>query len=70
MKHNLSIEEVTTDHINTGYRHMNWNVPNDPGMPLRKMKSVQQWFNKGSAEGAYAINHIGEKQVNEMGSKT
>ena len=68
LKHNLKIEEVTTDHIHTGYRHMNWNTPKDAGMPLRKMKSVQQWFNKGGAEGAYIINHIGENQVNAMGA--
>jgi hypothetical protein len=36
-------------------------------MPLRKLKA-KQWLSKGSTEGAYSINHIGEKQVNEMGA--
>jgi hypothetical protein len=46
---------------------MKWNTPKDAGAPLRKMKNVQQWFNKGSGEGLYAINHIGENVVNDMG---
>lgn len=67
LKHNLDINEVTMDHIHTGYRHMQWNTPKDAGAPLRKMRKVQQWFNKGSGEGLYAINHIGENVVNSMG---
>jgi hypothetical protein len=67
LKHNLKINEVSTNHIHTGYRHMKWNTPKDAGAPLRKLKNTQQWLSKGSGEGLYAINHIGENIVNDMG---
>lgn len=35
MKENLKIDEVGIDHIYTGYRAMNWQVPDDVAAPLR-----------------------------------
>jgi hypothetical protein len=58
MKANLSIDEVTMDHIYTAYRHMGWTSPKDITSPLRSMKKNGQ-FKKGKDEGTYAINHIG-----------
>lgn len=58
LKENLSVDEVTTDHIYTCYRHMGWTSQKDIGAPLRSMKRQNGWFNKGQ-RGAYTINHIG-----------
>jgi hypothetical protein len=58
MKANLSLDEVTIDHIYTAYRHMGWASQKDVGSPLRSMKA-HGWFAKGKDKGAYAINHIG-----------
>lgn len=66
LKTNLNLEEVTMDHIYTGYRHMGWNVPDDAGGPLRQCKQ-QGWMKRGKGKGAYAINHIGEGVVNDIG---
>ncbi len=59
MKANLSLDEVTMDHIYTAYRHMSWPSQKDAGSPLRKMTSKNKWFVKGKEKGGYAINHIG-----------
>ncbi len=60
MKENLKIDEVGIDHIYTGYRAMNWQVPDDVAAPLRSMKQKQYgYFNSGKERGLYAINHIG-----------
>jgi hypothetical protein len=59
MKANLSLDEVTIDHIYTAYRHMGWSSQRDVGAPLRSMKRQNGWFAKGKEKGAYAINHIG-----------
>ena len=59
LKASLATDEVTMDHIYTGYRHMGWTSPKDITSPLRGMKRKNGWFAKGKEEGAYAINHIG-----------
>jgi hypothetical protein len=59
MKANLSLDEVTMDHIYTAYRHMAWTSQKDVSSPLRSMKAQNGWFGKGKEKGAYAINHIG-----------
>jgi len=59
MKANLSLDEVTMDHIYTAYRHMGWTSPKDVSSPLRSMKTQNSWFSKGKEKGAYAINHVG-----------
>lgn len=60
------IAEITMDHAHTAYRSMGWNTPKDASSPLRGMKK-QGWMKRGSGKGAYAINHIGEGVVNDMG---
>ncbi len=59
LKANLSIDDITMDHIYTAYRHMGWTSPKDITSPVRSMKKQNGWFNKGKEEGSYAINHIG-----------
>jgi hypothetical protein len=59
LKANLSIDDITMDHIYTAYRHMGWTSPKDITSPVRGMKKQNGWFNKGKEEGSYAINHIG-----------
>jgi hypothetical protein len=66
LKTYLNIDEITMDHVYTCYRSMGWNVPADAGVPLRNAKS-NGWMKKGAGKGTYAINHIGEGVVNDMG---
>jgi hypothetical protein len=63
LKQYRNIQEVSMDHIHTGFRHMGWQTPKDAAYPLRIMKSQNQWFHKGEQKGYYKINHIGENQV-------
>lgn len=65
LKSELNIDEVSADHIHTGFRHMRWNTPADAAQPLRAMKALG-WFHKSSTRGFYKINHIGENQVSDV----
>ena len=67
LKENLSIAEVTMDHIHTCYRFLNWQTPTDASSPLRNGKQ-QGWFTKGKAKGAYILNHVGDNKVMGMGN--
>ncbi len=69
-KNHFDTPEVTVNHIHTAYRHMGWHTPKDAAGPLRDLKNKNQWLTKGSAPGTFAINHIGENQVNAMASAT
>jgi hypothetical protein len=63
------INEITMDHAYTCYRHMGtgWNVPKDASSPMRMMKKQRYgWMTSGSTPGSYAINHLGENEVNNM----
>ncbi len=68
-----AINEITKDHAYTCYRFMGWSdVPKDVGGPFRAMKKKEYgWMNAGSVKGKglYAINHIGENVINQMGSE-
>jgi hypothetical protein len=66
LKTYLNIDEITMDHVYTCYRSLNWNVPDDAAAPLRSIKA-KAWMRKGTTKGAYAITHIGEGVVNDMG---
>ena len=66
-----NIEDVSMHHAYTCYRHMGsgWQVPPDAAAPLRAMKRKQYgWMNAGSTKGTYAINHLGENEVEKMRS--
>lgn len=65
------ISEITKDHAYTCYRFMDWSdVPKDVSGAFRTMKKKEYgWMNAGSKNGLYAINHIGENVVNQMGGK-
>lgn len=72
LKEYRSINEITMDHAYTCYRFMGtgWSVPKDASAPLRKMKGKEYgWMNRGSAPGSFAINHLGENEVNKMGGE-
>jgi hypothetical protein len=70
-KQHRGLNEITMDHAYTCYRFMGWNdVPKDVSGPFRAMKKREYgYINAGSAKGLYAINHIGENVVNQMGSE-
>jgi hypothetical protein len=67
-----SINEITMDYAYTCYRHMGtgWNVPKDASSPFRQMKKKQYgWMASGSTPGSFAINHLGENEVNNMSAE-
>jgi hypothetical protein len=69
LKEYRGINEITMDHAYTCYRHMGtgWNVPKDASAPLRQMKTKRYgWMASGSTPGSFAINHLGENEVNNM----
>jgi hypothetical protein len=70
-KQHRGINEITMDHAYTCYRFMGWNdVPKDVSGPFRAMKKREYgYINAGSTKGLYAINHIGENVINQMGSE-
>lgn len=55
---------VTDDHIYTMFKFMKWSLQADVTAPLRAMKR-QGWFTTPE-RGKYAINHLGENEVNRM----
>lgn len=66
-----NIEEVSSDHAYTCYRFMGtgWQIPIDPTRPFRQMKSKPySWMKAGATKGFYTINHLGENEVEKMGS--
>jgi hypothetical protein len=72
LKEYRGINEITMDHAYTCYRHMGtgWNVPKDASSPFRLMKTKRYgWIASGSAPGSYAINHLGENEVNNMSAE-
>lgn len=69
LKEQLSIPTVTMDHIHTCYRTLGWLTPADASSPLRNMKQ-SGWFDKGTEKGSYAINHVGENAVMELGGSS
>ena len=64
LKEYRSLPTVTDDHIYTMFKFMKWPVPGDVAAPLRSMKK-QGWFTTPE-RGKYAINHLGENEVNRM----
>jgi hypothetical protein len=66
-KHSFATSEVTADHIHTAFKLMGWQTPKDASHPLRVLKSKKQWLGKGTGEGGYVINHVGENEVDKMG---
>ena len=46
-----------------------WQTPIDPSQPFRTMKNKPySWMKSGTNKGFYAINHLGENEVDKMGS--
>jgi hypothetical protein len=64
LKEYRALPTVTDDHIYTMFKFMKWPVPGDVAGPLRGLKK-QGWFTTPE-RGKYAINHLGENEVNRM----
>lgn len=64
LKEHRDTATVTDDHIYTMFKFMKWTIPGDVAGPLRSMKK-QGWFTTPE-RGKYAINHLGENEVNRM----
>ncbi len=67
-KEQMSLEEITPDHIFTAFRLLDWQMPDDPAQPLRWLKSKKQFFDKGDSVGGYKINFLGTNYVAKMGA--
>ncbi len=64
-KEHRDVAAVTTSHIYTGYRTLDWSVSiDDFGSILRYLKS-QRFMNSGN-RGEYVINHIGLGKVKKL----
>jgi hypothetical protein len=66
LKEYREINEVHDDHIYTCYRALGMNVVKDIGSHFRAGKQ-QGWFDSGTTQGTFTINHIGEGVVNDLG---
>ncbi len=66
LKEHRNIAAITDDHIYTMFKFMKWSLTADVAAPLRGMKK-QGWFTTPE-RGKYAINHLGENEVNRMSS--
>jgi hypothetical protein len=67
-KEQMQLDEITADHIFTAFRILDWTIPDDPGQPLRDLKSKKQFFDKGDAVGGYKVNFLGTNYVAKMGA--
>lgn len=64
LKEVRNVEEVTADHIHTGYKTMKWATPADASARLRQMKGTAYGYvSKGTKPGAYKFNHVGDGHV-------
>lgn len=64
LKEYRNMPTITDDHIYTMFKFMKWSFPADVAAPLRAMKK-HGWFTTPE-RGKYAINHLGENEVNRM----
>jgi hypothetical protein len=61
------IDEVTADHIHTGFKRMKWATPADASAPLRQMKGpAYGYFSKGGKPGSFKLNHVGDGHVESL----
>ena len=65
-KEHRQLDEITADHIFTAFKLLKWQIPDDPGQPLRDLKSKKHWFDKGGSKGGYKINFLGTNSVAKM----
>jgi hypothetical protein len=60
-------DEISINHIYTCFRVMSWGVQRDMGQPFRSGKKLG-YFDNGSKNGLWKINHIGLDKADKMGS--
>lgn len=66
LKETLKLESVGADHIYTCYRTVKQNPPKDVGGPLRALKK-KGFVVSGREKGTYAITHVGQDVVDQLG---
>lgn len=53
--------EISVDHMYTAYKIMGWALPGVPVQPMRELAATRdKRFSKGTEQGHYTINHVGE----------
>jgi hypothetical protein len=65
LKEHKQIPVITDGHVYTCFKFMKWQIPVDIGAVLRGMKK-QNWFTTPE-RGKFAITHLGENEVTQMG---
>ncbi|UVH55201.1 hypothetical protein NWF24_20455 [Variovorax paradoxus] len=62
------IPDLTPDHFFTAYRYLSWTTPTDPVKVIENLRGQAiGHFSTGATRGTSTINHVGEREVLEMG---
>lgn len=69
LKEQMGIADFSADHIYTCYKLIGWN--DFPAHPMGMIRRIthDRYFEKGAGKGLYAINHVGETEVNRVPAK-
>ena len=65
----MNVPEVTVDHVYTVFDILGWKgeMPTNPSIPLRDLKSKKHMLTRESGAEGYKVNFKGEKHVENMG---
>lgn len=68
-KKHMSIEEVTVAHVYTAFDYVGWKseMPANPSVPLRDLKSKRHVLTREQGAEGYKVNFKGEQIVEKMG---
>jgi hypothetical protein len=68
-KEQMKIDEISSDHIFTAFRTLDWQMPADPDSVFRTLKYKNQYFEKGEGKGVYKVTFPATNDVAKMGTK-
>jgi len=67
-KHHRGINDLTVDHIHTAFRALGVGTPRNAIQPVRDLRNARNGkLTAGSSKGTFAIHHLGETAVEQMG---
>ncbi len=68
-KHTRGISNLTVDHFHTAFRALKLPTPKDALQPLRDLRANRNGkMQTGDVKGTFAIHHLGETAVEQMGN--
>lgn len=65
-KDQSSVDEITTSHIFTCFKLMDWVPPDDMAQTFRNIKKTRQYFENGSQNGHWKISILGLNALAKM----